>query len=238
VAVVGGGSCDDVPLDRILGRAASVDLVDFDASSTARALARLDAQQRARARVVEVDVTAGCADDVLRAVRDDGDLPEALALRYDALGDGGYDLVIGDMLYTQLLHAGLIALGVLGARQRELMQRYDPPLTNALVQRIQASLAPGGHAVHVHDVACWADGHEQPVTLEEAVADPFWSFPMLRRHDGCDPHLVLGRIGADIRDSAWWPWPFEPKKHFLVRASVARAGVGAGTPTGAVFRSR
>lgn len=237
VLLVGGGSCDDVPLVRMVERAATVDLVDFDTSSTDRALARVPEAMRDRITVLEHDVTGGSADIVLRAVRDDEPLPEALPLPYDALGSGEYDLVVGDMLYTQLLHAGLIALEVFGERQHELMRRYDPPLVNALVHRIQASLAPGGHAIHVHDVACWASGHDQPFTIDEVLEDPFWTWTQLRRHDDCDPHLHLGRLGADVTDSAWWHWPFEPNKHFLVRATVARAGVGAGSAVAGVFRS-
>lgn len=235
VALVGGGSCDDVPLARMLARAAHVDLIDFDTTSTERALDRVADADRDRISVIEHDVTGGSADQVLRAIRDDAPLPDSLPLPYDALGSGGYDLVVGDMLYTQLLHAGLIALQVFGARQHELMRRYDPPLVNALVQRIQASLVTGGHAVHVHDVACWASGHDQPMELDEALEDPFWTWTRLRRHDDCDPHLVLGRIGADVVESTWWGWPFEPNKQFLVRATVARAGVGAGTPLAGVF---
>lgn len=239
VALVGGGSGDDVPLRRIVERAGHVDLIDFDPSSTARAIGRLPAPLRSRVNAIEHDVTGGSADLVLRAIRDDLPLPDALPLPYDALGSGGYDLVVGDMLYTQLLHAGLIALEVFGERQHELMRRYDPPLVTALVQRIQASLAHGGHAVHVHDVACWATGHDQPIELEEALEDPFWNWSRLLRHDDCDPHLVLGRIGADVVDAAWWEWPFEPNKRFLVRASVARAGVASGSALASLFqRSR
>lgn len=229
VALVGAGSCDDVPLARIVDRAGSVDLIDFDPDSTARATARLDASQTGRVHTVTTDVTDGCADLVLAAVRDEAPLPEALPLPYGALGRGDYDVVVGDMLYTQLLHSGLISLGVFGERQHELMRRYDPHFTNALVHRIQASLAPGGHAVHVHDVACWASGHDQPMTIDEALEDPFWTWTRLRRHDACDPHLVLGRIGADVVASTWWQWPFEPNKQFLVRATLVRAPVGAGT---------
>jgi hypothetical protein len=238
VALVGAGSCDDVPLARIAERACRIDLLDFDPSSTDRALTRLDASGRDRVTVRTEDVTGGCADTVLRAVRDDGPLPEALPLPYGPLGDGGYDLVVGDMLYTQLLHSGLIALKVFGERQHELMRRYDPHFTNALVQRIQSSLAPRGHAVHVHDVACWSDGHEQPLTLDEVLGDPFWTWTRLRRHDACDPHLMLGKLGADVVDSAWWRWPFEPNKHFLVRATVARAPLGAGTTLRSLLDAR
>lgn len=237
VALVGAGSCDDVPLVRILGRAALVDLVDFDLGSMQRALARAPAHGCERLRAVEHDVTGGSADLVLAALRDGTSLPEALPLPHGALGDGSYDLVVGDVLYTQLLHAGLISLGVVGERQHEVMRRYDPHLVTALVSRIQASLAPGGHAVHVHDVACWSESHTQPIELEEALADPVRNWSRLQRHDACDPHLVLARMGVEVVRSAWWEWPFEPNKRFLVRASVARAGVGAGSPSGTIFRS-
>lgn len=231
VALVGAGSCDDVPLRRILDRDVEVDLVDFDAAATARAVHRLDAAARARAQPIELDVTGGSADLVLRAVRDELPLPGALPLPWGPLGRGGYDVVVADMLYTQLLHPGLIALGVFGDRQHELMRRYDPPLTNALVHRVQASLAPGGHAVHVHDLACWSNGHDQPIDLTSALEDPSNAWKRLRRHDRCDPHLVLERIGAAVPRVAWWEWPFEPNKRFLVRASVARARPGAGSLT-------
>ncbi|MCW2926532.1 MAG: hypothetical protein JWM86_500 [Thermoleophilia bacterium] len=236
VALVGAGSCDDVPLVRLAERAASIDLIDFDLESTGRAAARMDDRLRERVRVLEDDVTGGSADLVLTTVRDGSELPDALPLPYDALGAGDYDLVVGDMLYTQLLHAGLIALGVHGEPQHELMRRYDPPLINALVQRIQASLAPGGHAVHVHDVACWASDHTQPIPLDEVLEDPFWRWTKLLRHDACDPHLMLGRLGIDVIDSAWWRWPFEPNKEFLVRGTVVRAGVGSTLGTGTIFR--
>ncbi|MCB0877865.1 MAG: hypothetical protein KDC46_02645 [Thermoleophilia bacterium] len=237
VALVGAGSCDDVPLLRLVHRAGSIDLIDFDPDSVSRAVARVPRGRRRVIRFVETDVTGGSADVVLRAVRDGSRLPEALPLPYGKLGSGDYDVVVGDMLYTQLLHSGLLALGVHGRRQHELMRRYDPHLTNALVQRIQASLARGGHAVHVHDVACWTKGQDQPVSLDDALEDPDGTWRRLRRHDACDPHLVLERLGASISDTAWWRWPFEPRKQFLVRASVARTTL-AGPTTGVLFRDR
>lgn len=240
VCLVGAGSCDDLPLARIVervGAAGSVDLVDFDISSTDRALHRLPAEQRARVTVLADDVTGGSADLVLRAARDRTPLPDALPLPYDALGAGEYDLVIGDMLYTQLLHAGMLALDLPQPQQRALMRRYDAPLTTALVHRLQASARPGGHVVHIHDLACWASAHAQLVTLDEALVDPCCAWERLRRHDACDPHLTLGRIGANVIDTAWWRWPFEPNKHFLVRATVARADVGASSELGPIFRT-
>ena len=220
VALVGGGSCDDVPLARIAARAGVVDLIDFDASATARAIDRLAIDARRSITAVACDVTGGCADIVLTAVRDATALPQSLPHPYGPVGRGEYDLVVGDMLYTQLLHAGLIALDIVGDRQHELMARYDPPLVAALVQRIQSSVRLGGHAVHVHDVACWSSGHDQPLTIDRMLADPERGFTRLRRHDRCDPHLVLAQLRVPITSSRWWRWPFEPNKQFVVRASV------------------
>jgi hypothetical protein len=238
VALVGGGSCDDVPLARIAARAGSITLVDLDPLAASRGVRRLGAGAEAAATVdVHLeDVTDGCADAILQAVRDERPLPEGLPLPYGPIAGGGFDLVVGDMLYTQLLHAGLVALGIHGPRQLELMRRYDPPLATSLVQRIQGSLARGGHAIHVHDVACWAAGHDQPLTLDAALADPDRAWRRLRRHDACDPHLVLERLDAAIAGHAWWRWPFEPNKQFLVRASVARAPVAAGSTTARALR--
>jgi hypothetical protein len=100
------------------------------------------------------------------------------------------------------------------------MRRYDPPLARALVSRVQTSLAPHGHAVHVHDLACWARGQSQPLTLDEALRDPDAHWRQLLRHDACDPHLILERDGVRVLKTAWWRWPFEPNKQFLVRATV------------------
>ncbi len=221
IALVGAGSGDDVPLERICTRAAHVELVDFDRAATDRALARVPRQLRDRVHARVEDVTGGCADLVLQAVRDDAALPESLPLPYGPIGDGGFDVVVGDMLYTQLLHAGLLALDVQGARQHELMRRYDPHFTRALVQRIHASLAPDGVAVHVHDVACWSTGHDQPIPLDEALDDPDRAWRKLRRHDACDPLLVAQQLRLEVAETAWWRWPFEPNKQFLVRACVA-----------------
>jgi hypothetical protein len=225
VALVGAGSCDDLPLARILDRAGHVDLIDFDTTSTQRAVARLDDLQRARCRIIEDDVTAGAADVVLRAARGDAPMPNSLELPYGALGSGDYDLVVGDMLYSQLLHPGLMALKLESAQQLAIMGRYDNPLTTALVTRLQSSLAPGGHAVHVHDVACWSSGHPQPVELADALLDPITNWPLLRRHDNCDPHLALERLRVPVVAASWWEWPFEPNKRFIVRATLAAGGV-------------
>lgn len=227
VALVGGGSCDDVPLARIAERAARVDLVDFDTGSTDRARTRLDPTARERVTAIECDVTGGCADRVLAALRDGAPLPRSLPLPVTPLGSGDYDLVVGDMLYTQLLHAGLIALGIAGARQHELMRRYDPALTEALVRRVEASVAPGGHAVHVHDLACWASGHTQPLAIEAVLADPERTWDQLLRHDNCDPLLVLRRLGVEVLATSWWRWPFEPAKQFVVRCAVTRRADGS-----------
>lgn len=232
VAIVGAGSCDDIPLRRIAARAGSIDLVDLDATSLARARTRAEGASDRGAVVTELvtDVTEGAADAILNALRsgNDPELPPRVAAR--AIGDGDYDLVVGDMLYTQLLHPGLIALDITGEAQRALMRTFDPPLVDALVRRLQRSLSPTGRTLHIHDVACWTAAHPQPMPLAEVLVNPDEHWRRLRRHDACDPHLVLQRLGARIETVTWWEWPFEPNKQFLVRATLARPGVGGASP--------
>lgn len=221
VALVGGGSCDDIPLTRIVERATTIDLIDLDRESMRRAIERLDPAAGARVTAIECDVMDGCAELILNAVRETQPLPEQLALPCGPIGSGDYDLVVGDMLYTQLLHPGLLALGVHGIRQHELMRTYDPQLTRALVRRIQASIRPGGRAVHVHDLACWSmPNHDQPMSIEAALAEPDVAWLRLRRHDGCDPVLRLGELGFRVQQSSWWRWDFSSEKQFVVRASL------------------
>lgn len=219
VAIVGAGSCDDIPLMRISRHAACIDLIDFDHTAVDRALKRAKYASHITPEIV--DVTEGCADRILDAIAKGKSLPNALALPHKPFSGAPYDLIIGDMLYTQLLHPGLLKLDVEGPKQHMLMRRYDPHLTRSLVLRIQRSLATGGYAMHIHDVACWTNNQPQPIPLERALTTPDLTYKSLNRHDRCDPHLILPMLNAEIIEHAWWSWPFEPNKSFLVRASVA-----------------
>lgn len=222
VLLVGAGNCDDLPLRRLAAVAGRVDLVDFDPGASARAISRVPDEHVDRVQAIELDVTGGGVDELLRALRDDEPLPWMLDLPRGPMGDGPYDLVVGDMLYTQLMHPSLLALGIPLDRHPALMLTYDPQLVTALVQRLQASATPAGTVVHVHDVACWTDTHPQPLTVEQVLDRPEAGWARLERHDQCDPQLVLEQLRTVWSQTAWWHWPFEPAKDFVVRATVTR----------------
>lgn len=222
VAIVGAGNAHDMPLAQITQQAGSVDLIDLDASFPRAAAHRLPLGLQGKVRVIEHDVTEGVADRVIRAAAE-GKAPDDVKppnAGISPLDGAPFDLVIGDLLYTQLLHPGLIAAGLTHEQMTVWMRAFDAPLTDHLVARMHAS-APHGRVVHLHDIACWADGHEQPISLDEALADPFWALSDLRIHRACDPHRALQVCGARIVETTWWHWPFREGKDFLVRATVA-----------------
>src|SRR6202000_350068 len=80
-----------------------------------------------------------------------------------------YDLIIGDLFYSQLLYPALVDLEVDADRRAETLVRHAPSLTRAVVARLHAS-AP--RVVHVHDPIAWWDGHGQPVTFAESRVTP------------------------------------------------------------------
>jgi SAM-dependent methyltransferase len=223
--IVGAGNGDDLPLARIAARAGAVLLVDIDPESAERAMARLPEPLRARVEFLELDVTDGGAQVVVDAITDGREPPFRLELPTDAIAGGAFDVVLADMLFTQLLQPALVQLGLSGPEQVRLMRAYDGQLTEALVQRLQRSAAAGGVVMHVHDVACWSSSHPQPMELDAALENPDHSWGKLRRHDACDPQLTLERLGVRVLDRAWWRWPFEPKKQFLVRGTIAAPGL-------------
>ena len=223
--IVGAGNGDDLPLVRIAEQAGEVLLVDIDPDAAERALARLPAQTQGRVEFLELDVTGGGAQEIVGAITAGREPPSRVDLPTDAIAGGGFDVVLADMLFTQLLQPSLVQLGLSGADQVQLMRRFDGPLTEALVQRLQRSAAADGVVMHVHDVACWSRSHPQPMELAAALDDPDRSWGRLRRHDACDPQLALERLGVRVLERAWWQWPFEPNKQFLVRGTIAEPGL-------------
>ena len=111
------------------------------------------------------DVTAGIADElVTTAAR--GDLPAVREAPPTPIGTGGYDVVIGDLLYSQLLYPALRDTTLPRERIGVVLARIDRPLVASVVRRLHASVVPGGVVVHVHDPLGWWDDHVQPVSLE------------------------------------------------------------------------
>jgi hypothetical protein len=236
--VVGAGNADDLPLELLARRAARVDLLDADARALRRAVRREAPALRGRLRPLRVDVTDGWADRIVRAVLA-GRRPPEPPMRLQALGRG-YDLVIGDLLYTQILFPALLDGRVPAARREAALSGAGAALTAAVVARLHAASGTG-LAVHVHDVAGWWSGHEQPIDIERALALPVTELvdgAVLNQPTGCDPRAGLRRIGAEIVDTRCWRWPFAHGVDYLVCATVAVIRPGAGAPTVAPSRGR
>lgn len=220
VLVVGAGNAHDIPLGRIATRAASVDLVDIDREVVGAAVDRQPAAVRDRINAIELDVTSGAADAiVLGALRHRRTRPTPRVLP-TPIAQGSYDLVIGDLFYSQLLYPGLRRLRVDDATRRMVLATRGPALTEAVVRRLHASAASDGTVVHLHDIACWTPGHEQPLSLEAVMEDPARSAGRLIQPTGCDPEHALERLGLAVATRGWWRWPFASTTSYLVRASV------------------
>ena len=110
MAIVGAGNGDDLPLRRIARRAGAVTLIDLDPRAAQGARRRLGRAERAKIDVIGHDVTEGAADAIVLATLggEEVDAPANTA----ALPGAPYDLVIGDLFYSQLLYPALLDLGV------------------------------------------------------------------------------------------------------------------------------
>jgi hypothetical protein len=210
-------------------RSAHVDLIDLDARAARGARQRLPGDLRERVAVVRQDVTAGLADRLVRAaVR--GGLPEPLEAPPEPLGSGDYDLVIGDLLYSQLLYPALRDSPLQPERVGVVLARIDRPLVTSVVRRLHLSAA-GGVVVHVHDPLGWWSGHPQRVTLEQileaAASDTASGLELAGRGHGpsaCDPRAIALELGLSPVATALWRWPFQDGVDYLACATVIRPG--------------
>ena len=226
VAVVGAGNGHDVPLRRLAERSLRIDLVDLDARAARGARGRLPSDLRRRVDVVREDVTAGIADElVAEAAR--GDLPAAREAPPTSLGKGHYDLVVGDLLYSQLLYPALRDTALPRERVGVVLARTDRPLVASVVRRMHASVARGRAVVHVHDPLGWWDDHAQPVTLDEileaAAVDVEQALELVGRGHGpsaCDPRAISIEAGFEPAETAFWRWPFQEGVEYLTCATV------------------
>lgn len=173
-------------------------------------------------------MTDGAADRVAQAVWLRRPPPVRNATT-TPLGKGGYDVVIGDLLYSQLLYPALLDAGVSAARTRHAIDNHAQDLTDAVVSRMHASTANGGRVVHLHDVVGWWDGQRQPASLGEILAqerleDALTLISSCRQPVGADPTLSAKQRGTRTIDTAIWEWPFAPDARYLVRATVTDCG--------------
>lgn len=117
-------------------------LIDIDHRAPRRARRRLPPALRRTVGVVGHDVTGGAADAVLRAAAC-GQIPDPVLVPEAPLPGAPYNLVIGDLLYSQLLYPAMLDLGVPDPRRRSVLDRYGPALVRGVVARLHAS-APYG----------------------------------------------------------------------------------------------
>lgn len=226
--MIGAGNGDDLPLERLAARASQLDLFDLDPAALRRARRTCPAGLRRHVRLHRLDVTRGAADRIAAAIAL-GRQPRASRAPHARLGAEPYDLLIGDLFYSQLLYPALLDAGVSHNRIRQALARYGPALTDSVVSRMHASAAPGARVIHLHDIAGWWDGRPQPVSLPEILdgrrlKDAFALIARCRGPVGTDPRDSARRLGAHVLETALWEWPFAPGTSYLVCATVTDGG--------------
>jgi hypothetical protein len=221
VAVVGAGNGDDLPLGRLARRAAALDLIDLDRTATEGARRRVPVHARRRVRAIEQDATGGAADAVLAGA---GAGTEA-EVPAEPLGDGSYDVVVFDLVLTQLLYPALKGT-MNGSAIDALLLRHGQRLTDGVVARAWAATRAGGAVVVLHDLLGWWDGHAQPFALDRLLAlPPDQALALAQRGSlpyGCDPWVATRRAGAHVETTRTWRWPFSPGADYAVFGLVTR----------------
>jgi hypothetical protein len=169
-------------------------------------------------------VTLGAADAIVAAVAGGAAAPVHVVAP-DALPGAPYDLVVGDLFYSQLLYPALVDLGLPAGRADAVTDAAGARLTRAVVARLHAS-APHGAVLHVHDPVGWWAGRAQPVTLAEVLAapSPAAALRLVARADGpreADPRAALQALGLPLLATALWHWPFAPGVDYLACATLS-----------------
>jgi hypothetical protein len=225
VAIVGAGNGDTLPLSRIVARAREVTLIDIDAHAIRAARRRQPRGLRRRIEVIGHDVTNGAADAIATAAAT-ADVPVAEALCEAPVPGAPYDLVIGDLFYSQLLYPALVDLDIPAPRRTAFIARYAPTLTRSVVARLHRS-ADHGRVLHIHDPIAWWPGHPQPVSLDQILAtasrDPEAALALAARGNGphhSDPRPALDAFAIPIQATTLWHWPFASGIDYLACATL------------------
>lgn len=236
VAILGAGNGDTLPLEQITARADHVALIDLDPDATRRARRRVPRKLRGRVQTLSHDITASVADQIATQVAAHT-VPSPPRLIESPLPGAPYDLVIGDLLYSQLLYPALLDLRIPPARRAAVLERYGPALTRATVARMHVS-APYGQVLHIHDPLGWWHGHDQPVTLTDILTaaehDTERALALAATGRGprySDPRPALSRFSIPIRQTELWRWPFAPGVDYFACATIAGAPRHTFAPT-------
>ena len=204
-------------------RAATVVLVDIDARAIGAARRREPLTLRRRIETLPFDITDGAADAIVQAAAQER-VPEPPLVPESPLPGSPYDLVIGDLLYSQLLYPALVDVGVSARTRAAILDRYAPMLVRGVVSRMQTS-AKASRVLHLHDALAWGSGVEQPFQLQDVISqgmtDTRAALEMQHRGAGpheCDPQAALRSLGIPIQNTALWCWPFGGSVDYLVTA--------------------
>lgn len=226
VGVLGAGNADDVPLQRLARSVKRLDLLDVDLEAVRGARRRIILRRR-RVRAIELDITAGAADRVAHAARTGQPGIAHAQIAAEALGCGPYDLLIADLLYTQLLYPALVDARLPAETIEQELRTSGEALTAGVVTRLHAC-APT--VVHVHDLLGFWEARPQPFTLQAvlqlAATDPVSALALADTGNtptDSDPRPALKSLRAQT-ELALWQWPFEPGTDYLITAFTAQTG--------------
>lgn len=206
VVVLGAGACTEIPLERLARTSAHILLVDLDVAGMAQARDELPATLRDRVDLLQADLTGGVSEALAGELRatpfadlnqlDQGRGMAPVEAAADSLvrcpvpdpppvaslQPGGYDLVISDLILTQLYSLPLLdvvdtltAYAPAVADLRETLPRYRDA-ANAFRQRVALAhlallrtlIASGGVALLMSDRA----GELLPPTAGPHAHDP------------------------------------------------------------------
>jgi hypothetical protein len=182
-----------------------------------------------RAHAITEDVTAGRAEAIVQHAVHGRPLLDGPRVRGTPVGRPPYDAVIVDLMLSQLLYPALSDARLGRHATDAVLLSHGQKLTDMVVGRLAAS---GGLLIVFEDLLGWWDGHPQPLTLEEILAEPDPERALQRAQRGslpygCDGRVALRAAGAEVIDRALWRWPFSPGTDYLVCATVARGPSGA-----------
>ena len=141
-------------------------------------------------------------------------------------GDGPYDVVVGDLFYSQLLTPGCATLASADERIMLALTNYGPALTGLVVSRMHAS-APDGVVVHIHDPVGWwtaarAAVHARPRAGGRPAARPTTRWRCCRPRSRPGAGRTRGR-----------PWPA-----LGIRSCARRSGAGRSGAAPTTWRAR
>lgn len=222
VAIVGAGNGDDLPLQRLAMSASEVTLIDVDRHALLNARRSVTRPLRSRVRIEIDDVTHGIADAHATSLIE-GRAP-ATPGPYEPvdLPGGPYDLVIGDLFYSQLIYPALVDAGISPPEASQRSAVIAAETVRVAVERMHRS-CPDGVVAHLHDPAAWWPGHPQPLGLDDILAEADVArIALLDGPHAWDPRRAVVSLDIPIVSETVWRWPFSESVDYLVRCTIAR----------------